>query len=431
MHKLDSRCSKEVLKLKLSLSKKNNANGKTALRICYYSGSTTNELGKRKQHRKFENLDIWLYTKPKNTLEKQHNKESQALAETILAKRTLEIQSSHFELADLTKRKASFLEYFSELIKKKERELKKGSYSSWVSTLKHLERYCDGYNVTFDDINKKWVEGFKTFLLNEPLTKSQEKLSTNSASSYFGKLRASLTHAQEDGIISQNPAKLVKQIEITQEKRVYLTLEEQRILAQTENRYPVQKRAFLFSCLTGMRWSDIQRLTWSMVEFTEPNRAKLVFNQQKTGGLQYLDIDVQATELMGGQGLSDERVFKGLKYDSHQNVALKQWVLRAGITKDITFHSARHTFAVTHLSRGTPIYTVSKLLGHSEIKTTQIYADIVDSTMQTAMLSQPNILGSNVSTLSNSSLINSFLSSLSDAQKEELIKQLKDDLNDQ
>ena len=77
-------------------------------------------------------------------------------------------------------------------------------------------------------------------------------------------------------------------------------------------------------------------------------------------------------------------VYEGLIYSAYLNVHLKQWILRAGITKDITFHCFRHTFATLQLSHGTDIYTVSKMLGHRELKTTQIYAKIINQTYREA-----------------------------------------------
>ena len=82
--------------------------------------------------------------------------------------------------------------------------------------------------------------------------------------------------------------------------------------------------------------------------------------------------------MLGEEKAQDERVFVGLRYSAWYNVKLLQWVMKAGITKNITFHCARHTYATLQLSLGTDIYTVSKLLGHRELKTTQIYAKVID-----------------------------------------------------
>ena len=78
------------------------------------------------------------------------------------------------------------------------------------------------------------------------------------------------------------------------------------------------------------------------------------------------------------------KVFEGLKYSAYHNKHLFQWIGAAGITKDITFHCFRHTFATLQLSEGTTLYTVSKMLGHRNIKTTQIYAEIVNKTKREA-----------------------------------------------
>ena len=118
---------------------------------------------------------------------------------------------------------------------------------------------------------------------------------------------------------------------------------------------------------------------------------RITFHQQKTKGLQYLDISDQARNYLEEEGQPDERVFMGLKYSSYTNVELTKWMLKAGITKNITFHCARHTFAVLQLSLGTEIYTLSKLLGHAEIKTTQIYANIIDEKKREAVNRIPDI----------------------------------------
>ena len=99
-----------------------------------------------------------------------------------------------------------------------------------------------------------------------------------------------------------------------------------------------------------------------------------------------------AMQLMGRSGKTSERIFKGLKYSAWHNMELTRWALQAGITKKVTFHSARHTFAVIQLNRGVDIYALSRLLGHSELRTTEIYADILESRRRDAMLDFPNVL---------------------------------------
>ena len=378
--------------MKTSLQKKAGANNKTRLRIVYYNGTTKTAEGKTKAHRRYEETGCWLYTKPRTPQERAHNKEAMKLAGAILSKRALEVQAGKHDLADNSKLNGSFIEFFERLTAEKGRTTTRSNHSIWYSTLKHLKRFAGG-TVTFQQINSKWLEAFKQFLLTEPLTKSETLLAPNTAANYFNKVRAALNQAQTDGIIRQSPTVQVKSIKPKNEKREYLTVDELKAVVQTECRYDVLKRAFLFSCLTGMRWSDIHQMTWSMVREFAADHHRVVFNQQKTDGLQYLDLNARAVELLGERGQPNERVFSGLKYSAYTNVALKQWMMRAGIGKEITFHCARHTFAVIQLSRGADIYTVSKLLGHTELKTTQIYADILDTNRHRAMQNLPNILG--------------------------------------
>ena len=117
----------------------------------------------------------------------------------------------------------------------------------------------------------------------------------------------------------------------------------------------------------------------------------MIFHQKKTGGLEYLDITKQAADLLGEPAQPDDHVFS-LPSPTYTNANLRIWASRAGINKHLTFHSGRHTFAVMMLTLGVGLYTVSKLLGHRDIKTTQIYARIVDSKKQEAVDIIPKIL---------------------------------------
>ncbi len=126
---------------------------------------------------------------------------------------------------------------------------------------------------------------------------------------------------------------------------------------------------------------------------TKDGRTRLVFRQKKTGGQEYLDITPQAAQLIGTReaAAGNSRVFGNIFAPPTTNTVLRKWTQRAGIGKHITFHCARHTFAVLMLTLDTDIYTVSKLLGHRELRTTQIYAKIVDRKKQQAVDNIPEI----------------------------------------
>ena len=112
--------------------------------------------------------------------------------------------------------------------------------------------------------------------------------------------------------------------------------------------------------------------------------SRIIFRQKKTDGLEYLYISDQARQLLGIRSAQKERVFRGLKYGVGYNMEILRWCMRAGVNKHITFHCARHTNAVLMLENGADIYTVSKRLGHREIRTTEIYTRIIDEKMRQA-----------------------------------------------
>jgi integrase len=367
--------------------RKQTKSGSISLFLEIYKGTTTTSAGKVKNLRDYEYLNLYLIDRPKNPLERQHNKETLELAKGIKAKRELEIKNGMYGFASEFKVNTNFIDYFTNLMEK--RKQSKGNYDNWDSTLKHLIKFA-GTKVSFREIDQNFCENFKDYLQNTAKKKSGQSLSSSSVSSYFNKFRACLKEAVKQKIILSNPALDVTNPKAVESKREYLTLNELKNIVKADCRYEVLKRAFIFSCLTGLRWSDINNLKWSEVQNTNEGW-RITFHQQKTKGLQYLDISEQARGFLGEAGNPNEKVFTGLKYSSYMNVELSKWMMRSGITKNITFHCARHTFAVLQLSLGTEIFTLSKLLGHSELKTTQIYAKIIDEKKREAANKIPDI----------------------------------------
>jgi integrase len=324
----------------------------------------------------YEYLQLYLYPKSSKLTkeQKEHNKETELIAQSITAKRYLEAKNGEFGFQDKNKLNASFYTYIEALAQK--RMESKGNYENWKSTLKHLRIFQQ--DATFAQLDAKWLQRFKEYLQNDAKTPAKVALAENSQCSYFNKVRAALKQAVKDDIILKNPAELVPGIKPGDHEREFLTHEELQKIAKAECEIPVLKQAFLFSALTGLRWSDIQKLTWTEVQHSRDNGYYLRFIQQKTKGVETLPISEQAYQLLGERGEASERVFVGLKYSAWHNLKLQQWVMRGGISKTITFHCARHTNATLHLTMGTDIYTVSKMLGHKQLKTTQIYARIID-----------------------------------------------------
>lgn len=361
--------------------RKQSKQGRISLYLEIYKGTTKAADGSIKGIRDYEYLNLYLVDKARSPLDKQQNKDTLKLAEGIKAKRELEIKNGQYGFTNGFKQGTKFIDYFADQTEK--RKQSKGNYGNWDSALKHLIKFA-GTQVTFKEVDKKFCEDFKNYLTTDAKTKSKKNLSSSAVSSYYNKFRACLNKAVDEDIILKNPAWSVSIPKVMENERQYLTLDELKALVKTECRYEILKRAFIFSCLTGLRWSDINKLEWSELRKNKEGW-RITFHQQKTKGLQYLDISEQAMLYAGDPGNPNERVFAGLKYSDYFNVALQRWVMAAGITKQITFHCARHTFAVLQLTLGTEIYTLSKLLGHSELKTTQIYAKIVDEKKREAV----------------------------------------------
>ena len=324
-------------------------------------------------------------------IDKLKNENTLKLAEQIKAKREKQLNGNE-ALTELEKRmlekdkketergERNFVEYFKSLTDKR----KASNHDNWVSAYNYLETFTKG-NLKFADLNEKFCTEFKGFLLTTKSNRSNKAtLAQNSAVSYFNKLKATLKQAYKDGYLPSDLNGKVGTIKQAETQRNFLTIEELNSLVKTECNNPLLKRAALFSALTGLRFSDIKNLVWGELEYIEGNGYFIQFKQQKTKGVEMMPISEQAYSLLGERKEPTDNVFEGLTYSAYENKHLYQWIGAAGITKDITFHCFRHTFATLQLSKGTDIYTVSKMLGHRELKTTQIYAKIIDQTKRTA-----------------------------------------------
>lgn len=362
---------------KVFLREKKLSGGRKSLYLDFYPPIIHSETGKPTR-REFLRLEVW--EKPKTELDKQHNKQTRALAENIRAKRQIEIQNEQYgQMADI-RRNADFVIFFRQLAN----DRKASNHDNWMSALNYLEAFTGG-NLKFTDLDEQFCARFRQHLLTAPSSRTKNQpLSQNSVVSYFNKFKAALKQAYKSGYLLQDLNAKVEGVKPAETHRKYLSLEELQALAKTDCDNPTLKRAALFSALTGLRFSDIQKLKWEEVRHSEASGYYLQFHQQKTGGAETHFISAQAFELMGEKQGASDPVFYALNYSAWENVKLKRWVMAAGISKDITFHSFRHSFATLQLSAGTDIFTVSKMLGHKDLKTTQIYAKVVDEKKRAA-----------------------------------------------
>jgi integrase len=334
-----------------------------------------------------EFLGLYLMDNPKHVLDKQGNKETMQRAEQIRQKRDNQLNKPEvytgYELEQLKIKEQgekSFIEYFKGLMDKR----KASNHDNWVSAFHYLEKFTGG-SLAFNQVTQKWCNEFRDFLLTAPTNHTTKKvLSQNSAVSYFNKIKATLKQAYKDGLLPTDINAKVAPVKQAETQRQFLSLDELKALQNTPCTLPVLKQAALFSALTGLRFSDIEKMEWGEVGHSTEAGYFIQYTQQKTKGTELLPISEGAFNLLGSRGVPMQKVFAGLKYSAYTNLHLAKWVMAAGITKNITFHCFRHTFATLQLSLGTDIYTVSKMLGHRELKTTQVYAKVVDKAKREA-----------------------------------------------
>ena len=375
--------------IKVALRQKKISKGRKSLYLDFYPPIPHPETGEPTRR---EFLGMYIFEKPKNPFDKQHNKEAIQIAkgirqkrENILNKPEIYTQYEKEQLRIREMGERCFVDYYKEIANKR----RYSSHDNWMAALNYLVKFTDG-SVKFSELNEKFFEDFKEFLLTSKSHRSNKTtLSQNSAVSYFNKIKAALRQAYQDGILQTDLNTKIKPIKTAETRREYLTLEQLNRLAETPCNDLLMKRAALFSALTGLRFSDIQKLTWQEIEFVEGQGYLLKFKQKKTKGVETLPISDQAYSFTNGNDnpkdmIQDQKVFQGLKYSAYHNKHLFQWIGSAGITKNITFHCFRHTYATLQLMNGTDIYTVSKMLGHKDLKTTQVYAKIVDKAKREA-----------------------------------------------
>lgn len=316
------------------------------------------------------------------TGDKTVDKETIRLAEIAKAKRAQQVFSEEWGFSSAISGKQSLYAFIEANSDKKKMERCKNIRSS----LNYLKTYPDGQVIQLGQITEKWMSDYQNWL--------KERLALATVDTYTAILRAALNLAVRRNIIPRNPAKNVARVKVPEKKIVWLNSGELNLLSKTPIDFfagAEMKKAFLFSCHTGLRVSDLRTLKWGDIERSPPQIAK---KQEKTKEQVYIPLSGTAWNLINDSKIHDYRspVFPELSAGKHGHyVRLKQWSKKAGINKEIGWHTARHTFAVLALENGADIYTVSKLLGHTNVKTTQRYAQATDKMKRAAVEALPVI----------------------------------------
>ena len=275
------------------------------------------------------------------------------------------------------KSQCDFIAYFKQVADRRHANSSDSIRTNWNRVHELLKIYSEGKPILFAHIGMRFLENFKLWLLNAPQGGAKSgTISQNTAATYFAIVKAGLKQAFIDGYLPTDIAAKVKGIQEQESRREYLTLEELNRLVDTPCDLPILKRAALFSSLTGIRHCDIKKMIWKEIDKVG-DHYRINFTQKKTKSVEYMPISDQAYELCGDPGHPGQLIFGGLPDISWISRPLKKWIAAAGITKHITFHCFRHTFATLQLLYGSDLFVVSKMLGHTNVRTTQIYAKVV------------------------------------------------------
>ena len=276
---------------------------------------------------------------------------------------------------------SDFVEYFKGFSDKH-------NYSRYQNVYKVLRDYSGGV-LPFADLNSMWLEKFKSHLL------TIKTLSSNTAGNYLVGVKTVIKKAFREGYIPNDFTVKVSGIKKTDVQRHFLTVEQISDLYEAGCKNEMVKLAFLFACFSGLRLSDIENLQWDQINLI--NGAPYYrFQQKKTSRYENLPIPEQAVKILErAKSIHAEYVPSGssnvfiLPGRSRMCIILENWSIRAGLPFRLYFHVSRHTFATMNLTFGCDLYTLSKLLGHRGIKTTQIYGQIIDQKKLDAVRALP------------------------------------------
>lgn len=257
--------------------------------------------------------------------------------------------------------------------------IRESTKSNLNTTLSLLETFSSG--ITFRQLDYKTLLSFEQFLKNK-------KLGTNTIAKHFRHIRTILNEAIRQGLITKELSPFTEyKIKTTESHHTYLLPEE---LEKLEHITLSRKRhalchsldAFLFCCYTGLRYSDFIRMEQKNF-IQSDNGLWMVFKSQKTGAVTQLPL----SHLFQGKAVrilcryTDINDFFHIKPNASVNKDLIRIGKLAGLAKHFSFHTARHTNATLLLYKGVQLATVQKLLGHRNIKTTQVYGEVLPQTI--------------------------------------------------
>ncbi|NHM02535.1 tyrosine-type recombinase/integrase [Flavobacterium difficile] len=361
---------------KVTLREKTLKTGKISLYLDYYPPIINPKNGTETRR---EFLKLYLIENPKLIEEKKHNKETLDLAEIIKSKRNVQLKNKEFGFKDNVVLNVNFITLYKSVVDEYYNTGSESNYNSWKASLNHLENFSGG-TILSNNLTLDYIKKYRTYLLNAKSTRNSKvdkKLAKNTASSYFKNFIAVLKVAYKQNLIEKNLAEDAEYIKEEETHREYLTEEEISLLWKTEIKIEKVKYMAIFSALSGLRFVDINNLYWENIFQDKHQGYYISLREEKTKSIKNHPISNTAYNILKTQKTDVGLVFGGIKY-SQITRPIKDWIKKSEIKKKISFHNFRHSYATLQLANGTDIYTVSKLLGHKNVSTTQIYTKVMD-----------------------------------------------------
>ncbi len=350
--------------MSVTLRKKPISKGRYSLYLDYYL----------KGQREYEFLKLYTFKKPKDEPEKAHNKEMIRLAESLRAKREQQIFAEEHSLEPAFKKKVNFMEYYQKFVS----QYNKKNFRVVEGSLRYFKNFIGKDYVKPSEVTEQLCIDFRDFL--------GQHLNGETPANYFTKFKMVLKQATREKIFLSNPA-----LDVTNKgtpddvRKDVLSMDEIQLLFAAPCSNAEVKRAFLFACLTGLRWCDVKDLQWQHVQGDT-----LVKAQNKTDRKVMININSSARSLLGKPQKPTQYIFQ-LPTHTAALKALRGWTERAGINKHVTFHVARHSFATNLIIFGADVKTASSLLGHTSLDHTQKYVRVVESLKQQAVNRLPEL----------------------------------------
>lgn len=363
--------------------------------VLYQSGKMAGTPKYRVKHiRSKESLNLFLISNPKTPFDRNQNKETLQLAKKIRFEKEQELLEKKEGFRLKKDRQIDFLQFFQSYIdtytKKDVRMLQMAfrRFNDFLKDTPEYTRFAKG--IKPEQMDKDMMIAFTEYL--------QSRSRGEGAKGVFQRFKKVVKYAIDHDYMTKNPCNGVS-IKTDDQilRKDVLSLDEEKALIGTHytGENPNIRRAFILSLYCGLRFCDVKDLTFANVDYS--NRL-LKFEQNKTKGHSansgvVIPLNDGLLRLIGEptdeQG-KDSLIFQLPSYEMCSK-AVKRWVKRAGIEKHITWHCARHSFAVNILNNGANIKTVASLLGHSGLKHTEKYTRAVDELKQKAINSLPTL----------------------------------------